>query len=107
MIITRCRTDGVYQPYDMLAELERHGLFHKLGEQKTASVSFVQSIDDYIASYHSRAGFSRERMGEAQAAAFDQEAQALLLETAPDGVIKLQICGTVVWGIPGTGNIGA
>lgn len=106
-IIARYRTDGAYQPYDMLAELERHALFHKLGEQKTAPVPFVQTIDDYIASYHSRAGFSRERMGEAQASAFDQEAQALLLETAPDGVIELQICGTVVWGIPGTGNVDA
>ena len=47
----------------MLAEFERHGLFQKVGEKATSPVPFVQSIDDYIESYHARSGFSRERMG--------------------------------------------
>ena len=70
-IIPRYRTDGGYRPYAMLDELERHGLFRKIGERRTAPVPFAQAIDDYIESYHSRSGFSREQMGPARAAAFD------------------------------------
>lgn len=99
-IIRRYRTDGGYQPYNMIEELERHGLFQKVGEQETAPISFVQSIDDYIASYHSRSGFSKERMGQAQADTFDQEARSILLNSHSDGTISLQVVGSVVWGFP-------
>ena len=99
-IVPRYRTDGGYQPYNMIAELERHGLFQKVGEQETSPVQFVQSIDDYIESYHSRSGFSRERMGVAQADAFDREARRILLHSYRDGSIPLQVAGSVVWGLP-------
>lgn len=100
-IVPRYRTDGGYQPYNMIEELERHGLFQKVGEQRTAPVPFEQSIDDYIESYHSRSGFSRERMGAEQAAAFDEEARRTLLRSHGDGVISLQVDGSIVWGFPG------
>ncbi len=58
-------------------------------------------IDDYIESFHSRNGFSRERMGPAAAAAFDQEARRILLQSYPDGVMSLQIVANIVWGVPG------
>lgn len=94
------RTDGKDYSYNMLGELERHGLFRKVGEQKTEPVSFVQSLDDYIESYHSRSGFARERMGEKRANAFDREARELLLRSYPDGVVPLQVSGHVIWGLP-------
>lgn len=99
-IIARYRTDGGYQPYDMIGELERHGLFRQIGERRTAPVPFAQSIDDYIESYHSRSGFSRERMGAARAAAFDEEARAALLRSHPGGTIILRVVGSIVWGLP-------
>lgn len=99
-IIPRYRTDGGYQPYAMIAELERHGLFRKVGERRTAPVPFVQAVDDYIESYHSRSGFSRERMGPSRAAAFDREARGILRRSYPDGVISLHVAGSVVWGTP-------
>jgi ubiquinone/menaquinone biosynthesis C-methylase UbiE len=86
---------------NMVRELERYGLFQKVGEKKTAPVPFVQSIDDYIESYHSRSGFSRERMGIEQAQAFDEEARKILLRTYLNGTIILQVVGSIVWGIPG------
>jgi trans-aconitate methyltransferase len=58
------RTNERDYSYDMLEALEQHGLFRKVGEKKTVPISFVQSLDDYIESYHSRSGFSRERMGQ-------------------------------------------
>lgn len=102
-VIARYRTDGGYAPYDMIGELERHGLFRKVGERETAPVPFAQSIEDYIGSYHSRSGFSRERMGPARADAFDREARAMLLQSHGGGMIALGVVGSIVWGFPGVG----
>ncbi len=102
-LIERYRTnkDG-YQAdaKTMLETLELHGLFQKVGDKVTASIPFTQAIDDYIESYHSRTGFSRERMGESRAAAFDQEAKETLLQIYSDGVISLQVATSIVWGLP-------
>ena len=76
-LIDRYRTDGGYQPYTMIAELVRHGLFRLLDERRTTPTPFAQPLTDYIESYHSRSGFSRERMGAARGAAFDREAYEL------------------------------
>jgi ubiquinone/menaquinone biosynthesis C-methylase UbiE len=89
-----------YQGFNMLEALEQHGLFQKVGEKKTAPVPFVQSVDDYIESFHSRNGFSRQRMDPAMSDAFDREAKEILLKSYPDGVITLQTVDNVVWGIP-------
>ncbi len=102
-IISRYRTDGGYQPHDMIEELEHHGLFRRVGDARTAPVPFAQSIDDYIESYHSRSGFSRERMGPARADAFDREARRTLLQSHGDGILTLQVSGHIVWGLPGGG----
>jgi ubiquinone/menaquinone biosynthesis C-methylase UbiE len=100
-IIPHYTTNTGYHPYDMIEALEQQKLLHKVGEKKTAPVPFVQSIDDYIESYHSRSGFSRERMGTEQAQAFDDEAKKILLNIYRDGVIEMQVVGNIVWGIPG------
>ena len=100
-IILRHRTNkDKWQEYNMLEELERHGLFQKAGERITAPVAFRQSVNDYIESYHSRNGFSRERMSAEQAAAFDQEAREALLRTYSDEIIPLRVATSIVWGIP-------
>ena len=93
-------TNKDFQYYNMIEALERHGLFQRVGEKITAPVPFVQSVDDYIESYHSRNGFSRQRMEPAIADAFDQEARKILLNSYPDGVMLLQVVASVVWGIP-------
>jgi trans-aconitate methyltransferase len=100
-IIPHYTTNTGYYPYDMIEVLEQQKLLRKIGEKKTAPVPFVQSIDDYIASYHSRSGFSRERMGTEQAHAFDQEAKKIFLNTHPDGMVEMQVIGRIVWGILG------
>ncbi len=99
-IIPKFSTNTKYQPYDLIDELEMRGLFQKVGEKETRPVPFLQSVDDYIASFHSRNGFSRDRMKPEMATAFDQEAKKILLEKYPDGVMSLQVVGNVIWGIP-------
>jgi hypothetical protein len=99
-VVERYRTDAGYQPYNMVSELEHHGLFRKTGEAQTTPVPFEQPIDDFIESYHSRSGFSRERMSGAMASAFDHEARKILESAYPDGKVRLQVVGSVVWGVP-------
>jgi SAM-dependent methyltransferase len=104
-LIPRYRTDAYRaRPVDIIDELERHGLFRKVGEQVTATTPFAQSVDDYIESYHSRSGFSRERMGLERAEAFDREARRMLLAAHSDGVVALQVSASVVWGVPSGGT---
>jgi SAM-dependent methyltransferase len=99
-IIPHYSTNKDYQDFNMVEALEQHGLFRKIGEKSTAPVPFTQSVDDYIESYHSRSGFSRERMGQEQADAFDQEARNILLKKYSDGVIALNVIANIVWGLP-------
>jgi trans-aconitate methyltransferase len=89
-----------HQDFDMIEALVQHGLFNKVGEKTTAPVPFVQSIDDYIESFHSRNGFSRERMEPTQAEAFDREARKILLRTHSDGIMSMQVVANIVWGRP-------
>lgn len=102
-IIPCYSTNVDYEPFDMIEAFERHGLFHKVGEKTTAPVPFTQSIDDCIESYHSRNGFSRERMTPEQAAGFDREAREILLKSHNDGILHMQVTARIVWGIPGGG----
>lgn len=103
-IIPRYSTNKKYQPFDMIEAFEQHGLFQVVDKQTTKPVPFTQSVDDYVESYHSRNGFSRERMEPAQAAAFDREAREILLKSNPDGIMPLDVVATIVWGLPGSGS---
>ena len=99
-IIRRYSTNRYFQPYDLIEELEKRGLFQKRGEKETAPVPFVQSIEDYIESFHSRNGLSRERMGEETAAAFDEEVREVVAPTAKEGMLEFQVTAKVIWGVP-------
>ncbi len=74
--------------------------FKKLVRKRLFRFHSLSPLDDYIESYHPRSGFSRERMGTEQAAAFDREAKETLLHLYTDGTIPLQVATSVVWGIP-------
>ncbi|HZU65760.1 MAG TPA: class I SAM-dependent methyltransferase [Ktedonobacteraceae bacterium] len=87
----------------VVAELETGGFFHKLGEKETAPVPFLQSIDDFIEGLHSRSTFSRERMGQQKAFEMDQLVRNILLRHHSDGMLPLQVVGTVIWGTPESG----
>jgi SAM-dependent methyltransferase len=88
---------------NVVAELESRGFFHKQGEKETAPIPFFQSIDDFIDGLHSRSGFSKERMGQQMATDFDQQVRTLLSQFHGDGMLPLQVIGTVTWGTPERG----
>jgi SAM-dependent methyltransferase len=88
-----------YQSIDLIAELERRGLFHKHGVTQTKPVAFQQSLDAYVESFHARASLARERIGDEAAAAFDAELRDLVLRYGTDQV-ELQIVIDITWGRP-------
>ncbi len=97
---TQFSTKRGHRSLDVVEELEKRGFFRKLGEKETAPVPFIQSVDDFIEGLHSRSGFARERMGQQEAADFDEQVRTLLLRYHSDGMLPLQVVGTVTWGRP-------
>jgi hypothetical protein len=63
-------------------------------------VTFEQSVDAYVESFHSRNGFSRQRQSAAAAAAFDEAVRRIVAPHVRDGRIEFQLCSTVYWGWP-------
>jgi len=99
-LIPRYSTNREYRPYDLVVELAERGLFGEAGRRTTAPVAFAQSIDAYVESFHTRNGFSRERMGPAAAAEFDGRLRGLVAPHCPDGMARGRVASRVVWGRP-------
>lgn len=66
------------------------------------SLSFSQSLSDFIACQHSRATWGRAAMGEPLATAFDAQLRALLLPHCVDGSLRYEVDSRLVWGRPRT-----
>jgi ubiquinone/menaquinone biosynthesis C-methylase UbiE len=105
-LVRRFSTNPTYVPYDMIAELEKHRLFQRLGEQKTAAISEQQTVEDYVAAQHARSSLSLESMTAEQASQFDTEMQALLLPYAQNGILTFDVVGGITWGKPKSGERG-
>lgn len=86
-------------------ELEARGYFQRRGAKETAPVPFSQTLDDYIEGLHSRSHYARERIGREKSAELDRQIRALLLQFHPDGVLPLQVVGSVTWGQPEEGIV--
>ncbi len=69
------------------------------GRQRFAFV-FRQSVEDFVASCHSRVSWPRQAMGEALAQAFDAALDALMRPCAQGGLLELDIVSELTWGRP-------
>ena len=99
-VIRQYTTNPHYQPINLITELEERGLFRRQGAKKTTPVPFVQSLADYIESFHARSSLSRVGMGWENAAAFDRAVRDVVARFTSNGRVQLQIVGDVVWGKP-------
>jgi ubiquinone/menaquinone biosynthesis C-methylase UbiE len=99
-LIQQFTTNREYSPYNTVEELEQRHLFQKFGTFYTQPTPFVQSGEEYLQSFHSRNGFSRERMGEEAANAFDNEVRKVLSPFLQNGLLTLSIFDTLIWGTP-------
>lgn len=98
-LLAQYSTNQDYEPYDLVEELTRRGLFTEHGRTRAVQSRHEQDVASYIESFHARNGFSRERMGQPSAAAFDSAVRALVLEHRPNGVVSGPLAASVVWGV--------
>jgi hypothetical protein len=75
-------------------------LFHPEGRATTTPVLFSQSVDDYIESWHSRNGFSRERMNVSSALEFDARVREIVMPYAQAGLLRYEVQVELAWGVP-------
>ena len=87
-------------PYDLVNELTSRSLFSLEVHVRTTSVPFTQIVSAYVESFHSRNGFSRERMG---AAEFDARLTALVQPYAVADRLSFQLIADIAWGYPQRG----
>jgi hypothetical protein len=103
-LINHFSTNQEYLPYDLVEELEQRKLFQSHRVLVTQPIPMKQSGEDYLQSFHSRNGFSRERMGEKAATAFEEVARKVISPFLQDGQLLLSAVSTVVWGLPQSPN---
>jgi hypothetical protein len=96
-----------YVPANLVEELERRGLFARLGERRCGPEPWRPTVDEYVECHYSQRGFSRTHMGPATAAAFDAEVREVLADAVREGLIEqrdgrlgLSVRASVVWGRP-------
>lgn len=99
-IIPKYSTNREYQRFDFVDELCARRLFRVVGRQTTPPEDFEQSVEDYVSSFHSRNGFSRDRMSEENARQFDAEVSSLVRPFADDGMLRTVVRATATWGVP-------
>jgi SAM-dependent methyltransferase len=88
---------------DLVAELEQRGLLRVVGRREAGPVALTQSIEEYVGAVHSRSAFSLGRMAPGVAATLDEEVRELVRPWSRDGLLHLQVMGSVVWGQPLSG----
>jgi predicted TPR repeat methyltransferase len=99
-LIRRYSTNRDYVAYDLIDELCARALFQVVGRRFTEATRFVQTLDDYVESFHTRNGFLRARMTERAALEFDAAVRRLVLEHQPSGTVEGTTTASVVWGHP-------
>jgi trans-aconitate methyltransferase len=98
-VLGRFSTNQDYEPYDLVEELRSRRLFRVKGAMSTLREKRPMSVDDYIESFHSRNGLSRERMPQDDADAFDDAVRELVGPHLRDGCVPLQCYTQLTWGL--------
>jgi SAM-dependent methyltransferase len=97
-LIRRYSTFAEWRPdFDLFAELERRGLFRVQDRAETDPVPLVQTVDEYVESFHARASLSWSRMEPAAAAAFDAELRKLVADRVGE-TVEQEVRARVAWG---------
>jgi ubiquinone/menaquinone biosynthesis C-methylase UbiE len=87
-----------FQPYNLIDELEKRHLFQVIGRETTVPVASTQSIDDYIASFHSRGSLSTDAMTAEAVTEFDARLRSLIEPHSENGQLKLRTEAIMTWG---------
>lgn len=101
-LIPRYSTSQEYAPYDLVDELEKRGLFSLEERIDFAGVLHSQTLDDYVESFHSANGFSRDRMDPEAARAFDDAVRQLARAYGRGETVALEYGARIDYGRPRT-----
>jgi len=77
-----------------------HHAWMDLAGREAFAFPFKQSVEDFVASCHSRVSWPRSQMGAGLAAEFDAALDALMRPHATDGILDLEIVSELTWGVP-------
>ncbi len=97
-LVPRYSTNHDFAPFDLIAALERDGVFEVTERWSSESQPFAQPIGEYLETIHSRNGFSMERMAPDDARKFRDEFRAIVEPHACEGRVELEVGATVVFG---------
>jgi trans-aconitate methyltransferase len=98
--LNRYSTNREYRPYDIIEELRTRRLFRVKGGMSTLKQRRIQSVDDYVECFHSRSGFSRQRMSKADAVAFDAAVREMVGPHLKEGLVPRTTFVNMTWGQP-------
>jgi SAM-dependent methyltransferase len=89
-----------FERYDMIQLIQDMGHFELIGDTYTPYYSSKQSVDDYVASWHSRGGLSADAMSTEHIEDFDKQLRRLIEPYTQGGMLELQTHARVTWGRP-------
>jgi SAM-dependent methyltransferase len=94
-----------FQRLDLVAEIERRGLFARVGERRCGPRAWRPTVPEYLECRHSQCGFSRAHLDPGASAAFDEAVRDTLEDLVRAGEIRrtgerleLAVEARVVWG---------
>jgi SAM-dependent methyltransferase len=99
-LIVRYSTNREYRPYDLVAELQKRGLFEVESSACTRPLAVRQTVADYVESLHSRNGLTRGRMGLPKSLQFDEQLTGILAKYVHGGLIEFPLSVSLTWGRP-------
>ena len=100
VIARHSRNPGYDPSFSLVSALTGNGLMNFVGQAVSAPVQFRQPVAAYIEQFHSTSALAREWMPADEAAAFDLAIEEIVSPYAADGVLDLQVVGSVAWGRP-------
>jgi len=106
-LVAEYSTNRDYRPYDIAHELSARGLFRERERCQCYGAELTQPLAAYVTSFHSRNGFSRERMEPGRAAAFDAAVERLVRSYVTNDTVTCRVRSTVIWGTPSVSSAGA
>jgi SAM-dependent methyltransferase len=90
-----------YKPLDPVVELERGGLFTRIGTHTTAPQPWSPTLNEFIDCHHSQCSFILEKMRDPQAFESELADVAKDLLVGADGRYLLDVVAEIAWGRPG------
>lgn len=94
------RVGGRYDPSRASAEMNRHEAWMDIAGRERFAFTFRQTVEDFVRSQHSRATWTRSRMGVDLSDEFDRDLDDLMRPFATDGWLDLDMVSDLTWGAP-------